>query len=62
MVAPLLTVEFYLDDGSPVPAFQPFTCASRAEILPAALHLMGSLSLRSLEVKEFGVHLFTLKG
>ena len=62
MIARLLTFEFYLDDGPPVPAFQPFTCSHREKIMPAALHLMGSLNLRSLEVKEFGEHLFTLRG
>ena len=62
MVAPLLTFEFYLDDGSPVPAFQPFTCATREEIMPAALHMMEARGLRSLEVRELGAHLFTLKG
>ncbi len=63
MGAPLrLTFEFYLDDGSPVRVFQPFTCGLREEVMPAALHLLESQGLRSIEVHEFGSHLFTLKG
>ena len=62
MIAPLLTFEFYLDDGSPVPAFQPFTCSHREQIMPAARRMMETKGLRSIEVRELGAHLFTLRG
>ena len=55
-----LTFELYLDDGEHEPAFEAYTCPSREELVPTLRRLLEERGLRSVEVREMGVPLFTL--
>jgi hypothetical protein len=55
-----LTFELYLDDGEHEPVFEAYTCPSRDELVPTLRRLLDERGLRSVEVREMGVPLFTV--
>ena len=55
-----LTFELYLDDGENDPVFEAYTCPSREELVPTLRRLLDERGLRSVEVREMGVPLFTV--
>ena len=55
-----LTFELYLDDGEHDPVFEAYTCPSRDELVAALRRLLDERGLRSVEVREMGVPLFTV--
>jgi hypothetical protein len=56
------TYELYLDDGDGKPRFEALTCASRSDLLPTVRRIISEKNLRSVEVRELGVSLFTVGG
>ena len=60
MSSPHLTFELYLTSDAGRPVFEAFTCRSRAELMPAVRRLIAERDLRSIDVREMGVPLFTV--
>lgn len=56
------TFELYLHAGGDAPRFEALTCASAEEALEIARLLLAERRLDSVEVRQFGVLLFTLGG
>ncbi len=54
-----LTYELYLDDGRRR-SFEALTCASQTELMTAVRNLIEQRGLKSVEVCQFGEHLFTI--
>ena len=56
------TFELYLSAGAAAPRFEALTCASAEEALQIARRILADRRLDSVEVRQFGVPLFTLGG
>ena len=55
------TYELYLDDGDGKPRFEALTCVSPSDLLASVRRIISEQELRSVEVREMGVSLFTVR-
>lgn len=52
------TYELYIDDEGG--RFEPLTCRSHEDLMSAVERMMEERNLRTVEVRHFGTHLFTV--
>lgn len=55
-----MTYELYLEGEDGPPVFEALTCANEIELLASVQDMLARRGLKSIEVRRFGAHLYTV--
>jgi hypothetical protein len=55
-----MTYELYLEGEAGPPVFEALTCPNEIELLARVEQLIAERNLKSVEVRRFGAHLYTV--
>lgn len=55
-----MTYELYLEGEEGPPRFEAITCANEVELLSCVREMLAKRDLKSIEVRHFGAHLYTV--
>ncbi|WP_165830496.1 hypothetical protein [Phenylobacterium soli] len=55
-----MTYELYLEGDEGPPVFEAITCPNEIELLASVQDMLARRGLTSIEVRRFGVHLYTV--